>query len=357
MPFHCKLCDVEFKTQKQCDTHMNTNKHIRNLEKEQRSAFMKDRLISLKDFERIFETYKEEQEMKFQKLKKDFEKLEMNNEKMRRQLVNFRKLNVKNAINSFNDNSINNSNVNVEVVQIRPLGNEELTYITDNLAMRLMAGPNAFAAKAMHYVHFNKNHPENHNIMLQNKSMDVVQIHDGKNFNSKKRKEALEAIVLSLFNNFEEKFGEKFRSKYSEKHFCKRWVNKIFALTEDTNQKNFDEVLKREASRIELPLIDMSDRLKRDKCREYHKNKARNEEKQKLYVKVYADEMNRRTKIDDEIIEEGQDIDDFVWEEDIERYCSDIVEETFDETSFNTKYIEPSDNDPSFMGKYRQFVI
>ena len=148
-------------------------------------------------------------------------------------------------------------------------------------------------------------------------------------FGRKNKSFHISSTSYNVINNFEEKFGEKFRSKYSEKHFCKRWINKIFALTEDTNQKNFDEVLKREASRIELPLIDMSDRLKRDKCREYLKNKARNEEKQKLYVKVYADEMNRRTKIDDEIIEEGQDIDDFVWEEDIERYFLSLPQEYY----------------------------
>ena len=55
----------------------------------------------------------------------------------------------------------------------------------------------------MKEIHFNTEHPENHNISIPNKNKNIIKTYDGEFWESGNKKEAMESIVESLFDKFD----------------------------------------------------------------------------------------------------------------------------------------------------------
>lgn len=72
-------------------------------------------------------------------------------------------------INQKIDQSIHNQNIT-----INSYGNENLNYITDQDIKTLISQPHKCIPKFIEMVHYNENHPENHNIMIENIKENLI---------------------------------------------------------------------------------------------------------------------------------------------------------------------------------------
>ena len=85
-----------------------------------------------------------------------------------------------------NNNTINNNQKQIihQHIQINAFGKENYDYLlNENNQLRIMLQrKDAFMQKLIESVHFNEDHPENHNIMMTNLQSKHVMIHDGTKF-------------------------------------------------------------------------------------------------------------------------------------------------------------------------------
>ena len=146
------------------------------------------------------------------------------------------------------------SNLKVEVVKIRKLGQEDLDYISEKMALKIMMSQGVFTRNAAKIVHFNPNHPQNTNVRMNNKNSDIMQAFNGSEWVSHRKTKVLEQIVENLFSNFEENYGESFKEKYGSRQFYKFWVQRVESITDTENSKHKDN-MRKEIDTIDLLVL------------------------------------------------------------------------------------------------------
>ena len=92
-----------------------------------------------------------------------------------------------NNITNNNNTTINNNNQKQIIhqhIQVNAFGNENYDYLLDEnqLLKRILQQKDAFMQKIIEAVHFDKEHPENHNIQMTNLQSKHIMIHDGTKF-------------------------------------------------------------------------------------------------------------------------------------------------------------------------------
>jgi hypothetical protein len=106
---------------------------------------------------------------------------------------------------SINNNIVNNVDGDVKVVKF---GNENLSYISDDLYKQILGRGFTAICEFVDHSHFNKAHPENHNIYLANMRDDFVVLYDGDKWTLNRKDETMEDIIYAksdfLFNKFNE---------------------------------------------------------------------------------------------------------------------------------------------------------
>ena len=87
--------------------------------------------------------------------------------------------------NNTNNNNNNNNTINHTTnIQINAFGSENIDYLIGehNRLRNILQQKNAFMQRLVEAVHFDENHPENHNIMMTNLQSKHIMIHDGTKF-------------------------------------------------------------------------------------------------------------------------------------------------------------------------------
>ena len=92
-----------------------------------------------------------------------------------------------NNITNNNNTTINNNHQKQIIhqhIQVNAFGNENYDYLLDEnqLLKRILQQKDAFMQKIIEAVHFDKEHPENHNIQMTNLQSKHIMIHDGTKF-------------------------------------------------------------------------------------------------------------------------------------------------------------------------------
>ena len=96
--------------------------------------------------------------------------------------------NTNNNTNNITNNNTNNNNNNTinhtTNIQINAFGSENIDYLIGehNRLRNILQKKNAFMQRLVEAVHFDENHPENHNIMMTNLQSKHIMIHDGTKF-------------------------------------------------------------------------------------------------------------------------------------------------------------------------------
>ena len=139
----------------------------------------------------------EDLEVQIQKLKKDMEELKVNSKGPSIVGNNNVISNQQNILNQQNNIVINN------------FGSEDMSYIScDDIKMLLMAGPYTSIPKLVNRIHFDKDHPENHNLAITNKKSKWGSIRKNNKWQIIKIKDMLDKIIATKFEYIDETYKE-----------------------------------------------------------------------------------------------------------------------------------------------------
>lgn len=105
------------------------------------------------------------------------------------------------------NNSYNTTN-NITIV-ISPFGLEEpLDWIPDDIFTKIICRGYTSINGLIDYVHFNKKHPENHNIMLSNLRSNLINIHDKDHWILCNKQEVINELIDKKFVILDEMFDK-----------------------------------------------------------------------------------------------------------------------------------------------------
>ena len=117
--------------------------------------------------------------------------------------------------NNVGDNNIINSNntLNQHNIVINNYGSENIDYITDKIVQKMIQqGPYSSIPKLLKATHFDKAHPENHNLAITNVRSKYAHIRKDNMWQIRQLNEILEEIILNKFNFIDECFDGGIRS-------------------------------------------------------------------------------------------------------------------------------------------------
>jgi len=114
---------------------------------------------------------------------------------------------INNINNQIQQNIEKQNNLNVDGdVKVVKFGNENLSYISDDLYKQILGRGFKAVEEFIEHSHFNKRHPENHNIYIANLRDDLIIYYDGDKWLVAARDDLMEDIIYAksdfLFNKF-----------------------------------------------------------------------------------------------------------------------------------------------------------
>lgn len=102
--------------------------------------------------------------------------------------------------NTFENTKINSDNT----IIVNNFGEENLDYISDHVFRKMIQkGPQSIPSLIKH-IHFNPNHPENHNVRMKNKKLKYLEVKKGNKWEYKHKKVVLDDLVDFGYVNLEE---------------------------------------------------------------------------------------------------------------------------------------------------------
>jgi hypothetical protein len=157
-------------------------------------------------------TCKTKQQVENEKDRK-IEELIQNQEKMKEEMKNMvEKLLINSSINTTNNyhnNSYNNSNNTINnTIHINNYGNENIDYLQGDYLTNLLQGAFTAIPKLIENIHFNPQHPENHNIKITNKKEPYVKIRKNDKWELQDKKETLETLVDDKYYILEDHYAD-----------------------------------------------------------------------------------------------------------------------------------------------------
>jgi hypothetical protein len=255
--FHCKDCHCFFKNKQNYEYHLASNKHNLRISKD------KIKLHSCSICQQTF-TYssglsrhrikcKEKEVIEIPKidiLEKEVKELHQQNLKLSKEVEDLKKNNKE--INIQTQNNIENQNIKNQYnnIIINCFGSENLDYITDKVILHCMEKIYGSLPLLIEKIHFDPNHPENHNIQIPNKKLPHAKIINHKReWQIVQKKDVIEDMIDMGYSMLDEKFQEKGHElpENKQKHF-RNFQEKY----EDGNKKTQKDI----RNRVENVIID-----------------------------------------------------------------------------------------------------
>ena len=119
---------------------------------------------------------------------------------------------INNTINSVthNNNTIHNNNslVSVNKVKVIKFGDENLSYISDDIYKQILSRGIRAIEEFIGHSHFDEQHPENHNLYIANLRDDYLMLYDGDKWTINRRDDSLEDIIYAKSDFLCRKFME-----------------------------------------------------------------------------------------------------------------------------------------------------
>ena len=118
--------------------------------------------------------------------------------------------------------STNCNNTNIETQQnitinINSFGNENTDYLDDKAILACISKVYKSIPSLLEKIHFDPNHPENHNIKITNKKLPYASVMgNNQKWKTVDRKDAIETMVINGYNMLDEKYAEN-KDKFSGK--------------------------------------------------------------------------------------------------------------------------------------------
>ena len=234
----CGFCNISY------STRSNVLKHVKN------SCIEKKKMEAERDKIKYgYDLLKEQEKEKENKATNV-----VNNTNITNNMNNTNTSNTNNTTNTNNiTNNITNNNVTLQL-QINSFGKEDISYITLEDVKKCLDRrfPGLF-----HYiklVHFNKNAPQNHNLLLTNERSKFIKVYKNGKFKREYKNEVIEDILNKNMGRLEDKATEleeegQISDTTIQNH--KEFKNVYY--------KNDKDVIKRNMETVENMLLDEKD--------------------------------------------------------------------------------------------------
>ena len=234
-------------------------------------------------------------ENNYQNLENNYQQLiktNNNEEKIISNTTNKKIININNGNNNSNNNN-NNNNINngiINTINIVQFGEEDINKINLPEAVKqyLTSTGGNIASNMLKYINLNEKYPENHNICISDISRELVKIHNGKKFITKKFKNVKNDIMKNVVKN-----TRKIMDNYEK---------------DDKIKKSNDTKTKLKINDISLKLIDgiSGEEIVRDEIKENEKivNYKNNSNKYKINTSEnddYESEEERDFTLDERL--------------------------------------------------------
>jgi len=226
----CTDCNLTFKSKKCLQAHYRTKKHI-----ERDSIERKHKCVCGKSYIHRQALYTHKQSCIVSKRVSSFSPtqaviLETENKKHKKEIQNMKSqidqlkqqvalllergpsnTNTTHNTTNNNDNSTNTTN-NIEtqnVIIVNSFGNENTEYLTDRIVSKLIKdGPFTCLPKIIERIHFNPEHPENHNIKVTNQKANYAKVIKDRKWVFTNKKRAIDAMIQNSYDILEEKYQD-----------------------------------------------------------------------------------------------------------------------------------------------------
>jgi hypothetical protein len=150
--------------------------------------------------------------------------------------------------------NIDNPTTNNNSININSYGNEDLSHITDAFKTELLKGPYGMIQKMIEAVHFNKEKPENNNIIMPNKNEKMLKILDGDKWIYKDKDETINDLIdwknFMLDNHYEHLYNIKELTHFLNSRHISTY--KRFQKLFDTEGVDLHEQLRKECKLLLL---------------------------------------------------------------------------------------------------------
>ena len=223
----CLQCNITFKTKKYLKAHFSSKRHLKKLTNTYSNEFVycscgnayscrqslyahrksctaKDKSSSETDtIEELQNTVIEER--KLHQLEREIHQKER--DELRAQISLLLDKNATyNTTTTTNNNNIENQNI---TININAFGKENLDYIDDEAIIGCITRIYKSIPILLEKIHFDPNHPENHNIKITNKKLPYASVMgNNRKWKTVDRKNAIETMVNNGYNILDEKYTE-----------------------------------------------------------------------------------------------------------------------------------------------------
>lgn len=218
--FYCKDCNCSFQRKTNYEYHLTTIKHKNRVSKQNKPSFLCPFCNKL--FSHCSSLSRHKTNCNVNNKNKHLDILQKENEELRKKVEELEK--IKNPTTTNNIKTQNNIIINC-------FGNENLDYITDKVILHCMNKIYGSIPLLIEKIHFDPEHPENHNIQIPNKKLPHAKIMNHKReWQIVQKKDAIDSMIDNGYNILDEKFQENshvladtkqrnfrdFQSKYEE---------------------------------------------------------------------------------------------------------------------------------------------
>ena len=261
MSFYCNTCGIHTKSQKNLNIHFASARHkLREQNKQNKKQHV---CFCGKVFTQVSNLYRHrkkcdirpvssitEPEQIIQVLKEENNKMKEEMDELRKQvemLIGNTGKNIASNNNSKigNQNNIQNQqNVNITV---NSFGSENIDHITDQIICKLIkTAPFTCVPQLIEKIHFDPEHPENHNIKITNKKLNYAEIVKNNKWVTANKKKVIDDVIQKSYDILDEKYNdnkEEISDKRKERfeNFQEKFENEDESLRK--NMKNDVDLL------------------------------------------------------------------------------------------------------------------
>ena len=233
-------------------TQMNTNEHKKKHKKEHnkfKCKFCNTTFNTKPSMRRHENYYCTHLENKCSAMKRMRYQMEREKHKMRKQFEKEKnKLykQIEMLIEKTGNTTINNN------IQLNNFGDEDTTYITDNVMDKLLLYPGTMISNLLELTHFNKDHPENKNLKITNKKSKYIKVFKGDEWKLDKKDIEIDNLMNIKYEQLDDYYEEKGKDKMKNTHKVR------FEVYKDNIEDENKELLSDIKDSLELSIINNS---------------------------------------------------------------------------------------------------
>jgi hypothetical protein len=247
--FFCKDCYCGFNKIQHYNSHLHSNKHKNRISTENKVLHICS--ICQKNFSYLSGLSRHRLTCKENKVK-DISKvdyLEIEIKELRKKIEDLEKN--KNNIHIENQTNNNIENQTNHII-INCFGNENLDYITDKVVLHCMSKIYGSIPLLIEKIHFDPEHPENHNVQIPNKKLPHAKImNNKKEWQIVQKKDAIDSMIDNGYTILDEKFQENSHELADNKQ---QYFRDFQAKYEDGDKETMKDI----KDRVEMLVINNS---------------------------------------------------------------------------------------------------